>query len=314
LHQLGSATNLVEFTDSAKTIFWRDHPAVTAPFNTIEVQNASSIINLTDIAMKALGTKSPGRWVTTDDATVILTRCSFTDMGTFGFGTNTIADTCQFNGCDQITHAGSTMNDSTVAGYEGTADSSSLIYDIAVDPTGEMDDMTFTMGATETHAIEFGLTSPLTMTLHNVTFNDYDTILDNQNDSTLHIKRTSGTVTINITGANGTAAADITYRTDGATVVLAQNVSLTFDGMKDNSEVRVYAAGTKTELAGIENATDGSTDNRSFTAAIAAATSVDYVIHNLLYEYIRVEGFSWPSVTQTLGIQQRFDRNYSNPA
>jgi hypothetical protein len=90
-------------------------------------------------------------------------------------------------------------------------------------------------------------------------------------------------------------------------------VTLTFTGLRDNTEIRIYTAGTTTELAGIENATAGSPDARTFAAAIAGGTSVDYVIHNIDYESIRVESFTWPSTNQSLPVAQRFDRNFNNP-
>ena len=100
---------------------------------------------------------------------------------------------------------------------------------------------------------------------------------------------------------------------NGASSTFSADVAVTFDGMRDNTELRIYATGTSNELAGVENATDGTTDNRSFTASIGASTVVDYTLINHDYEIIRVEGFTWPTSTTTIPIQQRFDRNYDNP-
>lgn len=213
LLQFGSATNAVEFTDSNKTIFLRDHPHVTSNFHTWEVRNASSVINLTNLVVKALGTTSRGRWLATDNATVTKTGCSFIDMGTFSYGTNTTALGCIYLNCGQITHGGADMSTSSVAGYEGTANTSALIYNVATDPDGQMDNMSFTKGTAATHAIEFGTTSPLSMTLRGIDFSGYNAA-NNQNDSAIHVKRTSGTVDITIVGGSGT----VSYRTDGATV------------------------------------------------------------------------------------------------
>jgi hypothetical protein len=102
--------------------------------------------------------------------------------------------------------------------------------------------------------------------------------------------------------------------TGNGQVNIVNEATVTFDKMKDNTEVRVYATGTSNELAGIENATAGTADNRNFAASVAVATVVDYTLVNSLYEIIRVNGFTWPSVNQTIDIQQRLDRNYSNPA
>ena len=102
----------------------------------------------------------------------------------------------------------------------------------------------------------------------------------------------------------------------GSTTTVNNNVNVTFSNLKDNSEVRIYATGTSTELAGIEDATAGSPDARTFTASISAGTAVDYVIHNwqpgvTVYETIRVNNFTWPSTNQTIVVQQRVDRTAS---
>ena len=52
LIQFGSSTNAVLFEDSDKTILLREHPHVTANFNTWEVQNASSSITLNRITVQ----------------------------------------------------------------------------------------------------------------------------------------------------------------------------------------------------------------------------------------------------------------------
>lgn len=73
----------------------------------------------------------------------------------------------------------------------------------------------------------------------------------------------------------------------------------------------------QTELAGIEDATAGSPDERTFAASIASGTLVDYVIHNFqpgdeVYQTIRVIEFTWPSAVQTIVINQQIDRNVEN--
>ena len=80
---------------------------------------------------------------------------------------------------------------------------------------------------------------------------------------------------------------------------------LTLTGLQSNSEVRVFSAGTTTELAGVENS------GTTFAANISAS-SVDIVIHSLAYEYQKIEGAD-TSANLTLPIQQRVDRNFRNP-
>lgn len=309
---MGTTATAVDFRDSNRNIAVLDDEFVPSTFNEFEIRNASSNVEWTNIQIQALGTVSPFI-LTLDVGTFTGDACFFTGGGTTIFNSSGSMINSTWLNCQVITAAGADLTGSRVSNPNVAANASALIWNVATDPNGLLDAMTFEMGATATHAIEFGLTSPLTINLVDMVFSGYNTTTDNQNDSTFHIKRTTGTVTINISGS-GTTASNLTYRSDGATVVIQQNVTLTFDKMKDSSEVRVYAAGTKTELTGIENATAGTADNRNFPASLGAGTSVDYTIVNELYEIIRVEGFTWPSTNQTLNIAQRFDRNFSDPA
>ncbi len=79
---------------------------------------------------------------------------------------------------------------------------------------------------------------------------------------------------------------------------------LTLTGLQVNSEVRVYAANTLTELAGVENSTT------VFTASINEPL-VDVVIFNVEYVPIKLKGINLSSDV-SLPIQQAFDRNYEN--
>jgi hypothetical protein len=107
---------------------------------------------------------------------------------------------------------------------------------------------------------------------------------------------TTGTITLSNSGLIvGTATDSV-----GTTVV----TTLTLTGLQANSEVRVFEAGTTTEVAGVENS------GTTFTANISAS-SVDIVIHNVAYEYQKIEGAD-TSANLTLPIQQRFDRSYQN--
>ena len=110
---------------------------------------------------------------------------------------------------------GADLRGATFSGCTAAANSSYLGWNVATDPDGLLDDASFTVGATATHAIEFGTTSPTDITLRGIAFSGYNAS-NAQNDSTLHVRRTTGTVTINLVGCSG----NISYRTDGATVVL----------------------------------------------------------------------------------------------
>lgn len=122
--------------------------------------------------------------------------------------------------------------------------------------------------------------------------------------TTLTIKASTYTGDITTTGTisllNGATFIGSLTDSTGTTTV----TTLTLTGLQTNSEVRVYNAGTTTEIAGVENS------GTSFSANIEAS-SVDIVIHSLGYEYQKIEGAD-TSANLTLPIQQRLDRNYQN--
>ena len=81
--------------------------------------------------------------------------------------------------------------------------------------------------------------------------------------------------------------------------------TITLTGLKPNTEVRVYQAGTATEEGGVENS--GTSESFGLTV-----TSVDVVIHALGYLNQRIEGVDTSS-NVTLPISQVVDRQYENP-
>jgi len=122
-------------------------------------------------------------------------------------------------------------------------DASGLIWNGNFDPDGNLDGMTFSKGTNAHHAAAFGTASPTTMTLRNIDFSGFNAT-DAQNDSTLHVRRTSGTVTINLIGCTG----NISYKSAGATVVLVISPVTTAINIKDdegndeqNARVFLYA-------------------------------------------------------------------------
>lgn len=216
LMSLGTGT-LVDMRDSNVNITIDNTKHVSASFNRIEVNNASSNIEWDAINFTAIGTVSKGQFEMIDNATVSMTACSFSAMDTFIFQSNaTVSST--FTGCGQITHGGADMSLSTIRSSSVVANASALLYNLAVDPDGEMDGMEFTMGTTSTHAIEFGTNVPSSMTLRDCDFIGYGAG-NNANDSTFHFKDTAGTITLNIVGGSG----NVSYRTDGATIVIVQD-------------------------------------------------------------------------------------------
>jgi hypothetical protein len=246
---------------------------------------------------------------------VQFTGCTFTELGTIT-GTPADADkfinTSTFNNCDQVL-VGSMNMDGCV--FNGTTNALGAVFWDASTTEENQDNLTFRSDGTG-HAIEISLNTA-SLTTYNIdgyTVTGYETANDTATGNTVFLvdNALDGDVTINVSAGSGTFSYERASGYTG-TVTINQNVTVTFDGLRDNTEVRVYNNATGVELDGIENATAGTTDDRNFAASIAGSTVVDYVLHNNQYEYIRVEAFTWPSVAQTINIQQRFDRNFSNP-
>jgi hypothetical protein len=85
--------------------------------------------------------------------------------------------------------------------------------------------------------------------------------------------------------------------------------TLTISGLKNPSEVRIFDAGTTTEIAGEENITDG-----TFTWQFDPEEypSVDISIISLNYQNIRLLGQSLTLADLTIPVQQQIDRQYGN--
>jgi hypothetical protein len=139
--------------------------------------------------------------------------------------------------------------------------------------------------------------SDLELTANNVVFNSLASILvEWRSNGTLTWKNTNGS---NLDGSK-------TYSPLGGTVTVENPSTLTLTGLQPNTEVRVYLAGTQTEVAGVENS--GTSESFEFFGIL----SVDVVLLNLQYLYQKIESVD-VSNGASLPIQQRFDRNFENP-
>jgi hypothetical protein len=213
---LGQSGTPVDFRDSNRSIIVLDDTFLPSTFNEISIVDASSNVEWTGIQLSHLGTTAP-MILNLNVGTFVGIGCRFAGCGATTFSSAQSCTNSTWETSGQITSAGATLNGSTVTGYIGAANTSAIVHNVAGDPDGEMDNMSFEMGATATHAVEFGLTSPTSITLRGCDFTGYDST-DNTNGSVFHIKRTSGTVTLNLVGCSTDGA--FSYRSDGATVAI----------------------------------------------------------------------------------------------
>ncbi len=296
--RFGGTSNECEFTDVGAFIIMFDNFHSLSDFNEILIEHVDTILTLDACTFRGIGTTSPGRFeMITSAATVDLTNCNFQDFGDLVLGTGASLLACNFINTDTITANGADLTGSLINGYEVAVDTSPLIWNVATDPDGLLDDMSITKGTAATHAIEFGTTSPLTMTLTGIDFSGYNAS-DAQNDSTFHVLRTTGTVTINIIGGSGNTS----FKTAGATVVIVQNpvpLTITVTDIGTGSAIsgaRVYVtAGTTGPLPFEDSVTitrSGSTASVSHTAHGLVNTNKVFIEGAVEEEYNGVQTIS----------------------
>src|SRR3990167_193388 len=291
---MGVAGTIVDFRDSNRIMAIADTQKVISSFNLFEVRNASSRVDWTNITITALGTTARGNFIATNNATINKIGCVFTDMGTFGYLAASTITTTTYRRCQLITQAGATFSKCIV---DSTADSVKAM--ISDDPS-KISSCQFVSSGTK-HALE--LTTPGTYTFPGNLFTGYATVDGSTGNEAIY-NNSGGLVTINVTSGGGTP----TIRNgSGASTVVNSNVSITLTGLKNPTEVRVYAQGTTTELNGQENVTTG-----SYQFSVSSGTAIDIALLSLGYQNMRLLNFSTTSDT-ALPISQQVDRQYLNP-
>jgi len=119
----------------------------------------------------------------------------------------------------------------------------------------------------------------------------------------------SAGTTATINSSDATNHPSTWYAPYGGTVDIIVSVTLTLTGLISGSEVRIFIAGTTTELSGVESS--GTTFEYSYN--YTPNTYVDIVVHHVDYVYYRIDNYELPSNSASIPIQQQWDRWYSNP-
>lgn len=289
---LGTAATAVDFRDSNRAIFIKSTEFVTANFNTIEILNAASRVDWTGISISSLSTTSKGRVLVSANADLNVSGCTFNDMDTFSFQSNSSTDSSVFRRCGAITHSGSTFTNNTV-------EASTAAIAITSAAPNLISGCTFISSGTG-HGVE--ITAANTYNFSGNIFTGYGTA-DTTNAAVYN--NSGGSVVLNITGGGSTP----TIRNGvGASTTVNSNVQVTLTGLQNPSEVRVFLQGTTTEVSGTgsENITTGS---HSFS--ISSGTAVDITILSLGYQNTRIKNFSTTADT-SVPVSQVLDRQYQN--
>ena len=292
------------FTDSNKNIVFKDTPQSLSDFTKIIVDHPSTFFSIRAVNFTAEGTNNPGQLVFNDSTTTgSIVNCQFNNTGKTFLQANVEVTGSSFNSTDTIFQSGSTLFDSAFRTTTGASAS------VLVDDPSKLSFNAFNNEGSK-HGIEVIVTGSYVFEA-----NIFENFVSGSNaNEELYFNPPGGTgdLTLQVTGGGTT----VNFRNaSSGTVTIENNASITVTGLKDNTEVRIFdsaTTGPQTELAGIENATDGTTDDRSFTFTLAVGTIVDIVLISVLYENERLDDFEL-TVTQDLPFEQVLDRNYSNP-
>lgn len=220
--------------------------------------------------------------------------CGTVTVGTVDFDNNSITSSNATTNAVIFGYDVTALN-TIVSGYEGTADTSALVWNPNADPDGNIDGSSFTKGTAATHAIEFGISTPTTMTLRNIAFSGYNAS-DSQNDSTLLIKRTTGTVTINLIGCTG----NISYKSAGADVnLIISPVSVSIHTDDNNGD---FQSGVQVWLAA-EDATGELPYLQAITSITRATTTATVT-------FTAAHGLKTNDYLSLAGITDKTEDNY----
>jgi len=294
----------------------RDMGAGNFIVRTIAGSGTNSLV-LTSGLFQNLGTASVWDLSDTDMNILEFTAVTFTDVGAMTFpaagGTSRFLASCIFNNCGQLYFDDLTCSDLIING--STNATGAVLFDTS-GQTANQSDFTFNSDGTG-HGIV--ITTPGTYNLSGWAFNGYSSGTDANGGSTgdtnaAVYNNSGGAVTLNISGGGDTPTV---LDGAGASTTVNNNVSVTLTGMRDNTEVRVLDNSTGEFLDGIEDATTGTTDDRSFSFSLGAGTIVDIAVFNIAYilpPNNRIENFEIPTGDTSLPISQVRDRNYKNPA
>ena len=282
---IGTAASSVYFQDRNRNIVFSDDFATYDAFNRLEFRNTSSTIEITncvfsfaqrteiDDVSSTLRFGTPRCDVEVfNNPTLTLTGCSFNDMRTFIFQSNTTLNDTTLRRCQQATQNGATITSST---FENTTSAASLLVSTANAATdfAKITNTKFN-GDGSNHAIEFD--APFTSSSNTTLTWSGNTLTDNAgtvtytagslgdfsntgadaNAAIALVNNGTGTITIDV--LNGSDVPSI-ENTGTGTVTVRETFSLEVTGLLGNSEVRVYdnpslltGGASSTEAAGVE--------------------------------------------------------------
>ena len=312
--QFGNGATTHYFLSDGDVLTFKDLPIATGLYSLSGVGTGSRVV-IKNGLFQASGATDTTRfvfdWSDTDLLSFTMTDHTIVRAALVTFKSGQTATGTVFTDCLQITHGGATMNESTVRGFEQTVGTAALLYDVAVDPNGEMDDMVFIMGTALTHAIELGSNTPVTISLSGHTYTGYNASTGSNlvaatgaNDCAI-FNDSGKEITINvIDGGNVPSVRNGT----GATTIVVSSKTATFTPIDNGSAFTITRDSDNLLLEDVTSTTGGEVVYSYDGALDGTAATVHLIISGK-----EPVDFPWTVAEGTVPVSQVTDRVYSNP-
>ena len=290
-------TTLTDFSDSDKVlVITNKNPSgvqlKTDPdFTQLRFQGTNTSAVFTGCTFLSLDSHDKGSFnaeSATNPALLEFQSSVLQDIGQIGLNSRSSINESKLTRCGLVVQNGGTLDGDTFIDSDAV---------VAGNDLGNITNCNFSRTATNGHAITTTINSSSVSFIGN-TFDGYGA--DGTAQAAIHFTASSGAVTVNVTGGDLP-----TFLSNGVNVTIQSSSTLTLVGLQPLTEVRIYEAGTTTEVAGVEN---------SGTSEVFAISvpSVDIVLHALGYLNQRSSNVD-TTANLTLPVQQTFDRQYDNP-
>lgn len=251
LISLGTVATACDFRDSNANIFVDNVPQVSTSFNRIEINHASSNVEWTSISISAQDglnnpvatTASVGEFECIANANVSKTSCTFTDMNTFIYLSNSTLIDNIYRRCGIITQGGAVFTGNIFDGAIGTEALLSTAVTLNL-VTGN----SFISNGTG-YAVELGTTSDSTTISWDNTDSGYAAIDGVTGNETIHITYNGGT-TKDISVAAGASTPTVhndgtgTVTVTAGLLIVKVTVTDTAGTPIENARVEIRAAET----------------------------------------------------------------------
>ena len=323
LMSFGTAATAVDFRDSNKNIVADWTPRTYAGFTKMEVNNASSRVDLTNISFGSAYNTSPylPEFEMVANADVNFDSVTFADFNSTIFQSNATVLDSTFRRNKEVTLGAGVFNGSTFSDSMVAADGSSAYWNDNSNVSGNLDNTTWIHGSTSGnlhHALRFGAGSATTQNLTGWTVSGFNSS-DGQNDSVLYFDDTGADVTwtINVSGNSGTISYKKARATDTVNVLTDQRtltlraVDTAGNLITASTDFTLVRQSDETVLQFTEDQTDGiDTYTYSYTTDTTCYVNV---VTSGSYIPTTKENVVLGNADATVDIVMATDRVFSNP-